>query len=53
MCAANCQPTIRPGGPPRLAATLGAVQAILAHQAFDTAAADPLPGTEQRLPHPA
>ena len=48
-CAA---PPGRAGGPPRLAAPLGALYAVLAHQALHPAAADLLAGAQQRLPHP-
>ena len=38
------------GGAPRLAAALGALNPVRAHQALHLGARDPLAGPEQRLP---
>jgi hypothetical protein len=38
--------------PPRLAAALCALDAVLAHQSRDAVTADLLAGSKQRLPHP-
>src|SRR6266545_5813595 len=40
------------GGSPRLAAALGATDAVAAHQPLHVAAADVLARSQQRLPHP-
>jgi hypothetical protein len=41
------------GRAPRLAAALGALDAVSAHQPLHAAAPDVLAGTPQRFPHPA
>src|SRR5436305_12440612 len=40
------------GGPPRLAATLGALDSVVFHEPLDPPAAGPLALAAQRLPHP-
>ena len=45
-------PQVGDGGAPWLAATLGALDAVRAHQALDVVAADLLAGAAERLPHP-